>query len=118
MNNQHLLAQDLSNIANQGGLGNVNFDLGTLISRVLPYVYGAAGIALLIYLVLGGFQLMLAKGDPKAIQAAQGKITNALIGFIIIVIAYSLTVLLGQLFKLGSFGQIFGGGSGPIRGGL
>lgn len=92
--------------------GSSGFDVshgtvGDLISAILPYIFGAAGIILLIYLVIGGFQLMFAKGDPKAIQSAQGKITNALIGFIIVIIAYFLTTLIGQLLGIGAFGQIF-----------
>ncbi len=80
-------------------------------SKILDYVFGAAGIALLIYLIMGGFQLMLSRGDPKAVQSAQGKITNALIGFIIVIIAFSIVQLLGQLLGLKTnvpFQQTFG----------
>ncbi|MGA3291642.1 MAG: hypothetical protein ABSC49_00675 [Candidatus Microgenomates bacterium] len=78
-------------------------------SGILNYVFGAAGIALLIYLILGGFQMMLSRGDPKAMQGAQAKITNALIGFVIIIIAFFIVQLLGQLLGIQNtiFGQIF-----------
>ena len=84
--------------------------LGSIIGAVLPYIFGAAGIALLIYLILGGLQLMISRGDPKAMQSAQAKITNALIGFVIIIFAFFIVQLFGQLFGLQStpFGQIFG----------
>lgn len=90
----------------------LGFDLnhgtvGTLISAVLPYVFAAAGIALLIYLVLGGFQLMTAKGDPKAMQGAQAKITNALLGFVIIFISYWIVQIFGQLLGITQIGAIF-----------
>jgi hypothetical protein len=80
------------------------------INNLLPYIFGAAGIALLIYLILGGFQMMLSQGDPKAMQSAQGKITNAVIGFIIIIIAFFIIQLLSQLLGLEgtNFGKIFG----------
>jgi uncharacterized membrane protein len=80
-------------------------------SGILNYVFSAAGIALLIYFILGGFQLMTSRGDPKAMQAAQAKITNALIGFVIIIIAFFIVQLLGQLLGLQSnmyFKQTFG----------
>lgn len=82
---------------------------GALITKVLPYVFGAAGILLLIYLVLGGLQLILSRGEPKAVQAAQAKITNAVIGLVIIVIAYSLVALLGTILGIGPFANIFTG---------
>ena len=84
--------------------------IGTIISNLLPYIFGAAGIALLVYLVIGGFQMMTSRGDPKAMQAAQGKITNAVIGFVVVLLAFTIVQLLGQILGLGgtNFGLIFG----------
>jgi hypothetical protein len=79
---------------------NIPTNIGTLIGNVLIYVFAAGAIALLFYLILGGFQLMLSRGDPKAMQGAQSKITNALIGFVIIIIAFFIVQLLGQLLGL------------------
>lgn len=84
-------------------------DIGGLIGKALPYVFGAAGIALLIYLVLGGLQMMTSRGDPKAMQSAQAKITNAVIGFVIVIFAFFIVQLFGQIFRIQGtlFGQIF-----------
>ena len=87
-------------------LTGANSNLGSIFTVVLPFVFYGAGIALLIYMVLGGFQLMLSKGDPKAIQAAQAKITNAIIGFLIVIGSAVIVRLLGQLFGLTIFGSI------------
>lgn len=97
----------------QTGLPNNNIPdkPAEIISDILPFVFYGAGIALLIYLVMGGLQMMLSRGDPKAMQSAQGKITNALIGFVIIVVAFLVVQLLAQLLKstgTGGFGQVFG----------
>jgi hypothetical protein len=83
--------------------------LGSIIGKTLPYIFAAAAIGLLIYLVLGGFQFMTSRGDPKAAQGAQGKITNAIIGFVIIIFAYFIVQIFGQLFGIENtlFGQIF-----------
>ena len=77
-----------------------NGNVGSLISSLLPYIFSAAGILLLIYLVLGGLQMMTSKGDPKAMQSAQGKITNALLGFVIIIISYTIVQLVANLLGL------------------
>ncbi|HUC94591.1 MAG TPA: hypothetical protein VMR19_01110 [Candidatus Saccharimonadales bacterium] len=83
---------------------------GGIIGNILPYVFGAAAIALLIYLILGGFQFMTSRGDPKAAQGAQAKITNAVIGFVIVIFAYVIVRLLGTVLGLTgtSFGTPFG----------
>jgi hypothetical protein len=80
-----------------------------IIGNILPYIFAAASIGLLIYLILGGFQLMTSRGDPKAAQGAQAKITNAVIGFVIIIFAYFIVQIFGQIFGIENtlFGQIF-----------
>ena len=50
---------------------------------------------------------MTSRGDPKAMQGAQAKITNALIGFIIVIFAFALVTLIGRIFGIGAFGNIF-----------
>lgn len=75
-------------------------DLGTLVAKALPFVFIFSGLAMLVYLVLGGFQLMTSAGDPKAIKEAQGKITNALIGFFVIFAAYWLIQILQVVLHL------------------
>lgn len=105
------MSLDQLNKIQTDALGNkIPADIGTLIGNTLPYIFGAAAIALLIYLVLGGFQLMTSRGDPKAAQGAQAKITNAVIGFVIIIFAFFIVQIFGQLFGLQGtlFGQIFG----------
>jgi hypothetical protein len=82
-------------------------DLGQLISQFLPYVFYISGFLLLIYLVLGGFQLMTSRGDPKAVSAAQAKITNALIGFVVILLSAGIVVILGTLLNVEVFSEIF-----------
>jgi hypothetical protein len=81
--------------------------IGNIITNLLPYLFTVAGVILLLYLIYGGFQLMLSRGDPKGMQAAQGKITSAIIGFIIIFIAYWLVQLLGKVLGLTQIGGIF-----------
>jgi len=82
-------------------INNPDLKIGEIIGVIFrTYIFYAAGIALLIYLIIGGFQFMLSRGDPKATQAAQAKITNAVIGFVIVFLAFLIVQLVGQLFGL------------------
>lgn len=90
--------------------GNFNYPsvtIADIINKFLPYVFTITGILLLIYLTLGGFQLMFAAGDPKKVQGAWGKITNAVIGFVIIFVAYWVTQLIGKVFDISIINKIF-----------
>jgi hypothetical protein len=74
--------------------------LGAIISELLKYVFAATGILLFIYLLFGGFQLLTSAGEPKTVEEAKGKITNAIIGFVIIFIAYWLLQFIQSIFGL------------------
>lgn len=102
-----MLAQNLQNIQSRAGLNGVPSDLGGLISKTLPYIFGVVGLLLLVYLVLGGLQLMMSRGDPKAVAAAQAKITSALIGFVIVLLSAGIVVMLGTILKVPTFSGIF-----------
>lgn len=81
--------------------------LGDIVAATFPWIFGLSGTGLLLYLLYGGFHLMTSGGDPKAIQEAKGKITNSLIGFIIIFLAYWIVQILGQVLGLESIVNIF-----------
>ena len=76
-------------------------NLASLINNALPYIFAIAGIILLLYLIWGGFDYLLSMGDPKKAEAGKGRITNALVGFLIIFVAYWVVQILNYLFKLG-----------------
>lgn len=80
------------------GSGVINLRSGTLtvggiFSALLPYIYVIAGLILLFMLIMGGLGLMTAAGDPKKVEASQGRITMALVGFLIIFISYFIVQL-------------------------
>ena len=81
--------------------------LGDIINAVLPMVWSAAGILLLAYLIFGGFQFMTSGGDPRKKATAQGKITDALIGFVIVFTAFWIVELVGIIIGSDSITTIF-----------
>ena len=81
--------------------------LGAIISQLVPTIFLITGILLLFYLLYGGLQLMLSRGDPKAFESAKGKITNALIGFVIIFAAYWIVQILGRFLGIEAIKDIF-----------
>ena len=80
---------------------------GGIISYILNYIIPIAGLILLIFLIIGGFKFMTSAGDPKAAQSAKGTITTALVGFIIIFLAYWITKIAGIVLGIGQIGLIF-----------
>ncbi|MFZ5424400.1 MAG: hypothetical protein ACOZAO_01245 [Patescibacteria group bacterium] len=53
-----------------------------------------AGVALtVIFLILGGIKYMSAKGDQKAAVEARSALTNAVIGFIVVIGAFTIRIV-------------------------
>ncbi len=80
--------------------------LGGIVSSFLPYILGIAGLVLLLFLIMGGFQYLTSGGDPKATQSAQAKMTSAVVGFILLFVAYWLFQIIGILLGINFFQPI------------
>lgn len=95
-------------VPSQGGqVDPNNTTVGEILGSLMPYLFSAAALILLVYMVFAGIQLMTSRGDPKGVQGAQAKITTSLIGFIVVFLAYALVKLIGQVFGITIFTQIF-----------
>lgn len=83
--------------------GNTGFSfktatIGEIVGKLLPYVYVIAGLILLLMLISGGIGLMTSVGSPDKSKAAYGKITGAIIGFLIIFVSYFIAKIVEVLF--------------------
>lgn len=77
--------------------------LGGIISALIPYLFVFAGLLLFAYLIWGGFSFLTSGGEPKAMEQAKGKVTNAIVGFIIIFVAYWVVQIFEYIFKIQVF---------------
>lgn len=83
-------------------------NLASVVGNALQYIFPIAGILLLLYMVWGGFSYLTSMGDPKKAESARARITHAVIGFVIIFVAYWIVQILDYVFKLGVY-RTFGG---------
>jgi len=84
-------------------LSKADVTIGKIISALLPYIFALAGLILFIFLIMGGFELLTSGGNPESTKKAQGRITSALIGFLIIFLAYWITQILEVIFGITIF---------------
>lgn len=75
-------------------------NLASLINNSLTYLFAIAGILLLLYLIWGGFDYLTSMGDPKKAEAANKKLSSAIIGIIIIFISYWIVQLAEYLLQI------------------
>ncbi len=62
--------------------------LEPLFENVVRAVVSISGVALFVVLLMGGFNFLFSGGDQKKLELARGTMTNAIIGLVVIVIAY------------------------------
>ena len=75
-------------------------NLAGLIDNLIQLAFFVAGLAFLFSLLIGGVQWITASGDPKALDAAKGRITNAIIGLIIVVASFSIAIIIQSVLGI------------------
>ena len=73
-------------------------DIGDVVGKLVPIVLSIAGLILFIMLIWGGYDFLFSGGDPGKVEAGRTRIMNAIIGFVIVFVAYFLVQLLGFIF--------------------
>lgn len=100
-----VIAQSL-NIGNGTGAQTITGPLqgittiGDVISKVLLFLFPAAGLILLFVLIWGGFDFITSQGSPEKIKSAWAKITTGIIGFVMLVFSFLIVRLISYIFGL------------------
>lgn len=59
-----------------------------IIIRVIEILLAIAGLVAVIFLIIGGFRYITAGGNEETAEAAKKTITNAIIGVVVIILAF------------------------------
>ncbi len=62
--------------------------LEVVFANTLQVITGLAGLALFVMLIIGGIKYLTSGGDPKASEGAKNTMTYALIGIVLMGLAY------------------------------
>ena len=82
-------------------LGNTGtVDENGLISTITGIAIPLSVICAVLLLVYGGFMLMSSQGDPDKLQEAKQIITNAIIGFVVILLSVAILLLISNTLGL------------------
>lgn len=79
--------------------------LADIVNEIMKYIFPFAGLILFFMLIAGGFRLLTAAGNEEKIKKGQQQLTNAVIGFIIVFIAFWLIKLIEFVFGVSIFGN-------------
>lgn len=85
INNVNSLNDALDNIPNRGSEGSFN------VTMVFNWVYAMAALVAVGYIVYGAIMFGTSEGSPEKIKKATSSITYAIIGLVIVMVAWALT---------------------------
>lgn len=83
----------------EGQYANVEANpLGGLVARLWWTIVLVGGLALLIFLIWGGVDLLSSEGDQEKYKNAKNKLTHALMGMGLLAASYAIVKLLHAVF--------------------
>ncbi|MFA6422732.1 MAG: Ig-like domain-containing protein, partial [Candidatus Buchananbacteria bacterium] len=102
-------SQNINQFVDSAGL-KTEASLATIIGRIVQIFLAILGVLLILFIIYGGWIWMSSQGDPGKVEKARKIIINAIIGVIVISLAFAIaTFVMG--FLNGTFGR--GGSGGP-----
>lgn len=87
----------LANTAYYSGLKTADPSLPNMVGKIIGVILSVTGIIFLYVIIWGGNLYMSARGNEEQVEKAKSLITQAIIGIILIIGAYSLTYFIIDL---------------------
>ena len=82
------------------GPGAPETAFGSWITAILSLVMTIAGLLLLLYLIWGGVEWITSGGDKGKVESARNKITNAIIGIIVLAASVAIFVFVQNMIGI------------------
>ena len=73
-------------------------DIVAIIRAIIQFILVVAFVLAFIMLLIGGIRWITAGGDEKGVAGARNMITAALIGLVIVLVAYAIILLVEKFF--------------------
>ncbi len=73
-----------------------------LISKFLPIAIGLGGFLSVILVIVSGLQFITSSGNPEGAASARGRLIFALVGFVLLTLAFAITKVVDTLLLRGS----------------
>lgn len=72
------------------GGGGGGPSLGGIVDTLLGYLFPIAGIIALVFIIQGGYMWIISGGDPSKVKQAQGTLTWAILGLVIVMVIFGV----------------------------
>lgn len=90
---------DTVNLAQQYDFGSIN-SLGEGLTTLTPILFQMAAVVLIFFILFGAIRWIISAGNKEAVAGARSMITNAVIGFIMLMIIFVVVQAIPNLLGL------------------
>ncbi len=73
-------------------------DLGSILTQFYAVIFYIAGFLMIFWLAWGIFQYIFAGGNKDALAKARSRITWAIVGFLIVTVAFSISTYIKNIY--------------------
>lgn len=94
--NVYAASFDIKTVFSPAGLFS---DLGNLMSNIIQIMISVGGILCIIFIIVGGFKFVTSGGDEKKLASAKGTLTYAIVGLIVIILAFVMIQVVQYFLK-------------------
>ncbi len=108
-------ANNLWDTVQEGGLSEVGAvygsdapkDIRIIVARIIQVALGLLGIIFLIIIITAGYKWMTAAGNEEKVREAKDQLTRGVIGLVIILVAYSITIFVVDEIRKAISGEVW-----------
>lgn len=90
----------IGNTLNQMLLNLPEFFVSSLISKAIGLLFVFGALAFFFMLIWGAVSYILSGGDKAHVENARGRITNALVGFVLLIASFAIVKLIEAFFGI------------------
>ena len=99
------LTNKLKAVGSAGNLGETP-DLASVIGRIIKAFLTLLGAVFMIYVIYGGYQWIMAKGNEEQLTKDKAIIRGSIIGIIVVLAAYAITsFVISNVSEATGYGQ-------------
>lgn len=73
-----------------------------IVSGVIQFLLAIVFIISVVFLIIGGFRYIVSQGNEEGVEKAKGTITNAIIGIVIVLLAWIILRVVVNVLQNGS----------------
>lgn len=94
------------------------FSLNAIVQTAISVLFISAVLISLTYIIWGAIDYIMSEGDKQRIQQARQKFIFAIVGLIIVLLAFFIIGTVGHIFGINYFGAPIGNVENPCAGKL